>query len=170
MACPPAEDVYTLHGQIKATTQIAFGDDDRSCIARTSCHACSEYPARIIIGSGTQDAEEPGELASPPAEASPSAQLWREYPWSVFSNWTKPKLERSGIGAVIRNKDDKTRPCTVYQIDVDKQGSFVTKAKDEQVSVSTDNLSTFWDTLQVVSLLNNSMLSTDQVAILGRRP
>lgn len=86
---------------------------------------------------------------SPTMTTSTNANLWHEYPSSLFPNWSQPKVERSGIGAAIRARSTPKRPCVVYQIDVDNQGQFITDPAHEKVDIIPETYDHFWKTLQV---------------------
>ncbi|KAH8829102.1 hypothetical protein DL96DRAFT_1596644 [Flagelloscypha sp. PMI_526] len=67
------------------------------------------------------------------------------YPQSRFPNWTPSQVGRSGIAAAITNYD-KTKPCAIYLVDVDKNGKFGTPDNHEMY-INDDNDQELWNFL-----------------------
>ena len=48
---------------------------------------------------------------------------WKGYPQSRFPNWTPSQVKKCKIYDAI-TKYDRTRPCIIYKLDIDKNGIF----------------------------------------------
>ncbi|KAF8553795.1 hypothetical protein OG21DRAFT_1463498 [Imleria badia] len=75
----------------------------------------------------------PGELGQDPE--------WSHYPQSLFRNWTHDQVERCGILKFAPNE-----PCSVYKVDVFKDGSF--DKNDEDRTVEVQNPRAYWERLE----------------------
>ncbi|KAG6895827.1 hypothetical protein C0992_012272, partial [Termitomyces sp. T32_za158] len=66
---------------------------------------------------------------------------WREYPQSLYPNWTTAQVEKSKISDAIDNYN-RDAPCKVYHVDVNNHGVFTSPGVAE-MEVGKENVS--WD-------------------------
>lgn len=52
------------------------------------------------------------------------------YPQSLFPNWTKGQVKKSGILQALANYD-VSKPCTLYRVNVDRKGFFTNPGEIE---------------------------------------
>ncbi|KAF5346967.1 hypothetical protein D9758_010088 [Tetrapyrgos nigripes] len=64
---------------------------------------------------------------------------WRDYPRSRFPNWTDTQVRRSGIYKAIHRY--KELPCTIYHVDIDKNGVFGGSGRQ---SITEETKDGFW--------------------------
>ena len=80
-----------------------------------------------------------------------SSNLWRKYPGLFFPNWTRSRLERSGIAKVIKGQlqqGQASRSAVVYHIDVGQDGHF-SPPGEIVVKQNHESRDAFWDMLKV---------------------
>lgn len=69
---------------------------------------------------------------------------WREYPQSLYPNWTTTQVEKSKISDAIVNYN-RAAPCRVYHVDVNNEGLFtspgVAEMEEGKESVSWNRIS-----------------------------
>lgn len=71
---------------------------------------------------------------------------WIGYPGSFFRNWSKARLERSGVARLLTGQTGSELPyCITYYVDVTYQGRF---AKPSHHEVTSQNVGKFWSKIQ----------------------
>ncbi|TFK40046.1 hypothetical protein BDQ12DRAFT_601934 [Crucibulum laeve] len=79
-------------------------------------------------------------------DADTKAEPWSNYPAKTFPNWTRSRVERSGIGNVMRS-NSKLTSCRIYHIDVRDNGQFSSLAENT-VKDESKSKSEFWGMMQ----------------------
>jgi len=50
------------------------------------------------------------------------SENWQKYPGTPFRNWTRAQVERSGLAAAIRKKNESGTQCIIHQLDINQMG------------------------------------------------
>lgn len=76
-----------------------------------------------------------------PCDHQSCNNCWRDYPQSLFRNWTSAQVKKSKIGVAI-NDYPRDVACVIYYVDVDDNGRF----RDAGKFVATEsNIRNSWD-------------------------
>ena len=66
---------------------------------------------------------------------------WKDYPQSLFPNWTSTQVKKSNLGIAIENYP-RDVPCIIHYVNVDDNGYFINAGK----YVATEsNIKESWD-------------------------
>jgi hypothetical protein len=68
---------------------------------------------------------------------------WVDYPKSLFPNWTKQQVRRSGIDKALTERQEG--PCTIYNVDVWDTGKF---KRPGEYFIDEHNKDELWEILQ----------------------
>ncbi|KAF4612869.1 hypothetical protein D9613_011170 [Agrocybe pediades] len=85
-----------------------------------------------------------------PCNHDPCQACWRDYPKSLYPNWTPRQVKKSNIALAKKTH----RKCTIYQLDVDNQGLFKVPPQGAIVS-QPNNPDDTWNVLVKMTIPND---------------
>ena len=98
---------------------VDIQDDGESnnlqCISFSSQYMCQEVDRRQLESSKPP--------VPSPCDHQACNNCWKEYPQSLFPNWTAAQVKKSKINIAI-NDYRRDVPCIIHHVDVDNNGYF----------------------------------------------
>lgn len=113
--------------------------DDGECPKKIAVLSFLSPTLRHAVDHKQLETSEPS--VPSPCDHQGCDNCWKDYPQSLFPNWTPAQIKKSKIGIAIQDYP-RDVPCVIHHVDVDDNGHF----RDSNKHVTTEStIKESWD-------------------------